>query len=327
MNNPHEILGVSANASEEDIKKAYRKLAMEWHPDRHGGSKEAEEKFKEINAAYQVLTGRIKERHSMPDPASMPMDDEGLFEFIRHAGSYWDTFGTPFFAHRSRMQARLEIGLTLEEAYSGIRKKIQYTRRSECPDCGGLGKDVGEDSCPDCDGKGKLGKSASNVFVVYMTCPKCSGLGKKLGGTCARCRGMRTITTAHETELDIPAGTSNGETLLAADGSHAVLRHVEHKSMRTIPGTLNTESETDAGLFDMLLGGSSEVYTLAGSKQVKIAPGLRPGSRIRIKGAGMRDRLGNKGDHIVRIWADMPALTDDQKRIIGEIRERIKEGQ
>lgn len=324
--NPREILGVASDASEEDIKKAYKKLAMEWHPDRHGGSKEAEEKFKEINAAYQILTGKMKDRNA---PAPGPTDEE-LFEFMRSAGGgfgdafFRGGFGDAFFAHRARIHVRLSIQISLEEAYAGGKRTIRYSKRGECPECGGIGREVGEEPCPECGGRGKSSTSASAMFVIHMSCGACSGLGKKLGKICPRCQGMRTVTTQHETVVDIPAGAGENDVIQAADGSHVTIRHTAHPFLKEVPGTLHTESEIDTGLFDLLLGGEATVRTLAGDMRIKIDPGLRPGSQLRIKSAGMRDKLGNKGDHVVRVWAEMPKLTEDQKQALDKIRAEFK---
>jgi len=313
--NPREILGVASDASEEDIKKAYKKLAMEWHPDRHGGSKEAEEKFKEINVAYQVLTGKMKDKKG-----AEPTDEE-LFEFMRSGGGFDPFLGglsDMFFA--AHTQVRLLVQISLEEAYMGAKRSVRYTKRAACQECGGTGREISEVPCSDCGGRGKSRTSTSNVFVIHMSCGACLGRGKKLGESCPHCLGKRAVTTQHKTSVEIPAGAHEGDTFMAADGSIVVVEYAPHAFLKLMPGTLDTHGDIDTDLFDLLLGGATIVRTLAGDMRIKIEPGLRPGSQLRIKGAGMRDKPGNKGDHVVQVWARMPKLTEDQKQVLEKIR-------
>jgi len=324
MRNPHEILGVAPNASDGDIKKAYKKMAMEWHPDHHGGSKEAEEKFKEINAAYQILTGKAKNQESVFRPSAT---DEEVFEFFRNGGGFpFDDVFAPFM-HRARMRVSLTIMISLEEAYAGGRKTIQYTRQDPCPGCGGHGREINEEACTSCGGSGRTAASTSStVFTIMFTCQACSGLGKKFGNVCAKCRGARNVTTQRETVVDLPKGISDGQRLDAADGSQIIVRYLPHPSLSIVPGTLNTQSEAEVGIFDLILGGSVSVKTLAGEMSVKIEPGWRPGNSLRMRGAGMAGCQGAKGDHILRIWARMPALTEEQRKALEAMRAKIEGG-
>lgn len=321
--NPHEILGVPPDASEEDIKRAYKRMAMEWHPDRHGGDKEAEEKFKEINAAYQILTGRAR---NPVEPAFRPdATDEEVFEFFRNGGGF--PFDNIFAPHMrgARSRAGLSMAVSMEEAYAGARRTIRYARRDPCPGCGGHGREIGEESCPACGGLGRMAApTTSAVFTIMLTCQACGGLGKRLGNACPKCRGARTVSVQRETTVDLPSGIADGEQVAAADGSRVTVRYQPHPFLSMVPGTLNTQSDADVGVFDLMLGGETPVRTLAGEMRVKIDPGLRPGSRLRIKGAGMVGRSGAKGDHVVRIWARMPELTEDHRKALGELRAEIE---
>jgi molecular chaperone DnaJ len=329
MRDPHEILGVSPGASEEDIKRAYKRMAMEWHPDRHGGSKEAEERFKEVNAAYQILTGKAGRGQGPSSPNASPFEgmDEEILEFLGDNGFF--QFGDMFapFIHQAQARIRLLMLVTLEEAYAGGLRAVRFSRPDRCQACAGLGREIRPGACPACGGAGRLSTSASTVFRIMMPCQACSGSGKALGGACGACRGARTTTTSHETIVDIPPGVRNGETVVAADGSSVAVRYAEHPTIRIVAETLDTESEVETDLFDLVLGGEAAVVTLAGEMRVKIEPGLKPGSRLRIRGAGMIDRRGARGDHMVRVWARMPRLTEAQRKALGEIRAQIGEQQ
>lgn len=327
MKNPREILGVAVDASEEDIKKAYRKLAMEWHPDRHGGSKEAEEKFKEINAAYQILTGKARPGPSQPPQDDMfpGISDADLFEmFGGGLGFQFDNAFAPF-VHRGQAKIRLSLQVTLEEVCAGGKKTVRFSTQGKCKNCAGTGHELLKEPCGACGGAGRVSAGGtSTVFTIMVTCQACLGFGRKLGGVCAACRGSRFVVARHETTVDVPPGVANGETLVAADGSHITVRHAEHPVFKVVPGTLNIETEAETSLFDFMLGGEAAVSTLVGEMRVKIEPGLRPGSRLRIKSAGMLGRQGIRGDHVVRVWARMPKLTEDQQQALRRMRGEIE---
>jgi molecular chaperone DnaJ len=226
---PYKVLGIDPGTSEEEIKKVYKKLALEWHPDRHGGDSKAEEKFKEINTAYQILTGKIKQPNQGFPPGFNPeATDEELFEFFR--GGVGFSFGDMFppFMHRTQAQMRLSIQLSLEEVCAGGRKAVRFVKQSKCHSCSGIGREISKEVCPACGGAGKSTASTSSVFTVFMTCQACSGLGKKFGGLCGTCRGARMVATQHETTVEIPPGIGNGETVAAADGSHVTVHYMEH---------------------------------------------------------------------------------------------------
>jgi len=310
---PRTVLGVTPEATEEEIKEAYKKLAFELHPDRNKSSKEAEEKFKEINTAYQILTGKIKDTERHPD----------MSDFFKHGGFGFDPFTNPF--AQQEQQIRLTLQISLEEAYSGSNKKIQFSVRSACHSCREAGREIGTENCPACRGSGRITVSTmSSTFAVFMPCQMCAGVGKKLGNVCSKCHGQCTIVTPHETSVAVPVGVREGETLAAGDGSRIIIQYQPHPMFKVLQGSLNIESEISADLFDLLLGGEAAVKTLSGEMRVKIDSGLRPGNRLRIKGAGMIDRRGNKGDHIVRIWAEMPKLTENHKNILKNLQEERK---
>jgi molecular chaperone DnaJ len=310
MVDPYQILGVAPGASEEEIKKVYKKLALEWHPDRHGGDSKAEEKFKEINAAYQIIIG--KDKHNSTDPFFHPeMSDQQLFDFLRSST----------FVHRA--QVHLLIQITLEEVCSGGQKTIHFSKQKKCDTCAGIGREVLTNDCTACAGAGRT-VVTSGIFNISTACQTCGGLGKKLGEVCKICHGNRIIVTQHETIVNLPPGIGDGEAFNTTDGLHITVRHMPHPLFATISGTLNVENEIETSLFDLLLGGDATVRTLIGEMRVKIEPGLRPGSRLRIRGAGILDRQGNRGDHVVRIWAKMPKLSEDHQQILGKLRTELE---
>jgi len=301
--NPHEVLGVSSEASDEDIKKAYKKLALEWHPDRHGGSKDAEEKFKEINAAYQALTNKQKGGFSSP-----PEGFEDLFNF------------GPF-AHQ---MVNLTMRISFEDAFVGGRKTIEFSSRKQCQECHGIGKATSENACTQCGGSGRVSMGGTAVFSIFRECHICRGSGKQLGGKCVKCGGLGANISHHKTAVDIPPGVMNGEVVLSVDGFPICVCLDDHPVFRIVRGTPNVESNVEVNLFDLILGGETIVPTLSGEKRIKIDQGLQPGSCLRIKGAGMPDRRGGKGDHMVRILAKMPKLTADQQQTLMKMRVEIE---
>lgn len=317
--NPYEILGVTNTASEEDIKKAYKKLALEWHPDRHGGSKEAEEKFKEINAAYQTITNKSKGQQQFGPNIS----DEELFNMFRGGFSFEDMF-SPFVQKTTRAQVKLSIGITLEEAYFGSHKDIRFTKKEQCSSCNGFGKEISSEVCPVCRGSGKISNSISSNFTMFTTCHGCGGIGKKLGKTCEKCQGSKTISTLCDTSIDIPSGIQDGESILTSDGVVAILHYMKHPVFSIIPGTLNTESEINLSIFDLMLGATPIVKTITGDMRVKIDPGLKPGSRLRIRNAGMTSRRGERGDHIVCVLANIPKFTEEQQKVLTKMKTEIE---
>jgi len=314
MRDPYKILGVSRGASEEEIKKAYRKLALEHHPDRHGGSKEAEERFKEINEAYAALSGTQKPPPNSPPPR--PGNPADAFESI-----FSSVFRTR--VRRSDAPAQATVAVTLEEAYAGTRKRVRRHDRSRCVQCRGHGWELLQENCPACNGTGKVGvrAGAAGNVSIFTNCRNCSG-GRKRGGRCKACGGRGFHSSVKEMDIDIPAGTGHGETLRAA-GMFVTVAYAAHPRLRVDPATLDTHSTEDVGVFDALLGCTLGVLTLAGKMSVRVKPGTQPGTRLRLAGAGMRNRQGKKGNHVVELQIKLPELDEGQRSLLAETRDKM----
>lgn len=314
MRDPHEVLGVPRGASEEEIKKAYRKLALEHHPDRHGGSKEAEERFKEINEAYNILTGAQKPPDPPPPRPGNPADAfETIFSSVFRNSR----------VRRSDAPAQATVAVTLEEAYSGTRKHVRRHDRSRCVQCRGHGWEVLQENCAVCNGTGKVGVRAGAVgnVSIFTNCRNCAG-GRKRGGRCKACAGRGFHSSVKEMDIDIPAGTSHGE-VLRASGMFVTVAYAAHPRLRMDPGTLDVHSTEDVGVFDALLGCTLGVSTLAGKMSVRVRPGTQPGTRLRLAGAGMRNRQGKKGNHVVELRIKLPELDESQRSLLAKARDEM----
>ena len=240
----YEVLGVSKDASAEDIKKAYRKLALQYHPDRNPGNKEAEEKFKEAAEAYDVLSDDAKRKRY--DQFGFAAEGAGGFgggqgfsveDIFRNfgdifggrfggGGGFGDIFGDMFGGGGSGGGRRVERGsdirirmkLTLEEIMSGVEKRVKVTKLVACPDCGGKGAASDSDikSCPDCKGTGYVVRTARSIFGITQTqspCPRCNGTGKVIEKTCRKCGGSGLVKAPEEIVFKVPAGVAQGMTL------------------------------------------------------------------------------------------------------------------
>ena len=240
----YEVLGVSKDASAEDIKKAYRKLALQYHPDRNPGNKEAEEKFKEAAEAYDVLSDDAKRKRY--DQFGFAAEGAGGFgggqgfsveDIFRNfgdifggrfggGGGFGDIFGDMFGGGGSGGGRRVERGsdirirmkLTLEEIMSGVEKRVKVTKLVACPDCGGKGAASEADikTCPDCKGTGYVVRTARSIFGITQTqspCPRCNGTGKVIEKPCRKCGGSGLVKAPEEIVFKVPAGVAQGMTL------------------------------------------------------------------------------------------------------------------
>lgn len=337
----YEILGVDKNADEGTIKKAYRKLAMQYHPDRNPGDKAAEEKFKEAAIAYEVLSDPDKKArydrygHAGLDNMGggggrgfsgegMTMDD--IFEHFGHmfgdSGSPFDSFfGGSRSSSRSNGQKgsnlRIKVALTLEEIESGVHKKIKVKKQVNCKSCNGTGaKDSGSVStCNTCNGSGYV-RQIKNTFLGQMqttvVCPTCNGSGKKITAHCTSCRGDGRVMAEETIEIDIPAGVQEGIQLSVRGKGNAgqnggpagdLLVNIEEKEHDhfTRDG-INIIYDLFINFADVSLGTSVEVPTLSGKVKVKIPAGTQSGKIFRLKGKGLPALQSyERGDQLIHV--------------------------
>ena len=340
MKDYYQILGVPRNATEEEIKRAYRRLALQYHPDRNPGDKEAEEKFKEIAEAYEVL--RDPEKRQLYDLYGQEGVKRTGFSGFRTVEDIFSTFSDlfeEFFGfspgrRRGEPGADLKYDLTLSflEAAFGVETEIEVPRKVRCDRCGGTGMEPGTSPqvCPYCYGRGQISRS-HGFFTISTTCSYCGGRGRVITTPCKECRGEGKVKGVKRLTIKVPAGVEDGMRLrIEGEGEEGerggppgdlyVYIHVtphEHFERRgsdviyrlSIPFPLAA------------LGGEVEVPTLNGTKRIQIPPGTQPGEIFRLKGEGI-PRLGKRGrgDMIVEVTVEVPRkLSKRQRELLEEL--------
>jgi molecular chaperone DnaJ len=337
------VLGVPRNASDEEIKRAFRKLAFQYHPDRN---KElgAEEKFKEINEAYQVLSDPEKRR--MYDRYGQ-VDIEGGFPDFGFGGlgdifeSFFGGFGTPFGRTAQRVPQKgdsLQSHLTLsfEEAVFGCKKEVEISRIEFCPSCHGIGSEPGTnpETCPDCRGTGQVRRVQQSIFGRYtstITCSRCRGNGTVISNPCSQCRGRGRIKVKRKIRVNIPAGVDNGYRL-RLDGEGCVGLYGGppgdlYVTLSVKPHNLFHRDGSDI-LYELsinfaqaALGDEVRVPSLDGKVDLKIPPGTQNGKTFRCKGKGIPYIDGKgRGDLLVKVSVITPQHLDkNQRRLFEEL--------
>lgn len=321
MVDPYKILGLEPGASKEEISKAYKKLALEWHPDRHQGDKQAEEKFKEINGAYQLL----KDGNYDPNSFNGNFDGFNIQDIFDQAfgsfGAFYDHFDSQYgFGKQNQIKYRGEIQVSLEEAHLGCSKKLSIQEETVCTKCKGSGVTVCIDFCTHCHGSGSIRQKFTGAFVLSSTCGHCKGTGHKIEGVCGVCSGRGKIAKTEEVVAIIPSGVKNGQVIRIRQDLEVVISYAPHAEFK-FKG-LDIISKFEVNMFDILLGASVEVKTISGTRTLKINPGTQPNSTLRIKNGG----IGGKGDHLIEIKLTIPKnLTENQIEILKQLKETFKE--
>jgi len=347
----YEVLGVERTASEEEIKKSYRKLAVKYHPDKNPGDKAAEEKFKELSEAYEALSDPQKKAaydqygHAAFDPrARRGFGGGGFhdpFEIFREVfsggggGSIFDEFfgggkPDPNQPHRGN-DLRFDLEITFEEAAHGVEKEISVTKLENCEACNGSGAEAGSrpKTCPTCSGRGQV-ISSRGIFSIAQTCPQCQGTGRIVEKPCKVCHGHGRQELASKIKLRIPAGVDTGSRLRSTGNGEAGLRggtpgdlyvilHVAPHELFQREGD-DLLCEVPVSFVAATLGSEIEVPTLNGKTAVKIPAGTQPGTVFRLKGKGMKNVQGyGHGDLHVRINVEVPTrLNAEQKAKLQE---------
>lgn len=308
---PYKVLGVKPDASKDDIKKAYKALALKYHPD-HNPDKNAEEKFKEINAAYDLIKdGNYNPHHSRPGFDPMKSVEE---IFRQHFGSR-GPFG------RTAQRRRGQLRITLEEAHHGCTKKIRISEPISCAPCKGVGFELG-DVCSHCKGSGEFVQQ-KNIMVIRQPCPVCKGFGRELKSMCTSCMGRGKKANTNELEVIIPPGTLNGQVLYPFEDLEVTVVYLPHEEFAVMANNLDIGSLVKVNMFDALLGGTAKVKTLDGEKVLKVPAGTQPGSIFRIKEAGMKNR-GQRGSHLVEVQVELlKDLTDEQILLLEKLKNTI----
>ncbi|MFH1285881.1 MAG: molecular chaperone DnaJ [Candidatus Micrarchaeota archaeon] len=342
----YEVLGVNKSAGKDELKKAYRELALKHHPDR---SKEAgaEERFKEISEAYAVLSDDEKraqydqfghagfDRMYSQEDIFRNMDFENIFRGFEDMGGnpFGDIFGMGGGRRRASgkgadLQYNLEV--TLEEAAFGAEKLIEVNRMRTCSACNGSGAEKGSSAktCGTCGGRGQVASMKQMGFIQFRTvttCPKCRGEGQTVERPCKECRGRKKVAVTNKINVSIPAGVDNGDSLrLEGEGEGGrrngdlfiVIRVKKHKLFAREGSNIYFEQEVDFS--ELALGGEIEVPTLRGKAVVKIPSGTQSESVFRLRGEGIKGFRG-AGDELVRVKVKVPSsLSEKQKELLLE---------
>lgn len=354
----YEILGVSKSASDDDIKKAYRKLAMKYHPDRNPDNKEAEEKFKEVQKAYETLSDPQKKAaydqygHAAFEQGMGGGGFGGAGGFGGFgggfSGDFGDIFSQMFGGGGARQQnyqgADLQYGveISLEEAAVGLKKQITIPTYTECDSCHGSGAKAGTKAttCRTCGGTGTVHVRQA-IFQIQQTCPTCHGSGKEIKDPCNKCQGEGKVKTTKTVEVNIPAGIDDGQRIrLTGEGEpgthgapagdlyiHVSVR--EHKIFQRDPhNPMDLHCELPISFATAALGGEVEVPTLNGKVKMNVPAGTQNGKKLRIKGKGVASVRDSRmiGDLYCHVIVETPInLTDRQKEILVEF-EKISTG-
>ena len=339
----YEILGVNKDASEEDIKKAYRKLAMKFHPDRNPDGKDAEEKFKEAKEAYEVLSEAEKRRaydaygHAGVNPQMGNPGDPGFGGFAEAFGDIFsDIFGGGQGRGRSNVyrgaDLRYNLEITLEQAARGTETKIRIPTMEACETCKGTGAKPGTQpkQCDTCHGSGTV-RMSQGFFSIQQTCPTCHGSGKMISDPCTACRGQGRVKKHKTLAVKIPAGVDTGDRIrLSGEGEagvnggppgdlYVVVHLKEHGVFQRDGDDLHCEMPISFG--QAALGGEIEIPTLEGSAKIKVPPETQTGQVFRLRGKGIKGvRSSYPGDLLCQVVVETPVrLTERQKELLREL--------
>ncbi|MEF3254956.1 MAG: molecular chaperone DnaJ [Deferribacterales bacterium] len=338
----YEILGVNRNATEIEIKKAYRKLALQYHPDRNQGDKEAEEKFQEINEAYSVLID--PQKRAQYDQYGRVFDSPGqggfsgrddfttIFEefFGEDLGAFFG--GSRRSSNRPRRGSNIEMDLEIEfeEAAKGTKKVITIPKTVACKRCGGSGAEPGAiTTCPRCDGTGQF-IQRQGFFTISSPCNQCGGTGKFIKERCKECKGEGTVRERKNLEVKIPAGVETDMVLrISGEGNSGVNGGPSGDlfvRIKVKPHKFFTRKGRDLYLdlpisfIDAILGKEINIPTLDGSETIKIKPGSQPDETIVLKGKGVPDVNGyGIGNIVVKLKIVLPSnVSKRQKELLEE---------
>lgn len=346
----YEVLGVERNASESEIKKAYRRLAMKYHPDRNPDDQDSLNRFREVKEAFEVLSDSQKRAaydqfgHAGVDGARAGADGGfGGFGGADFADIFGDVFGDIFGGGRRRStrgaDLRFDLEITLEEAVQGVEREIRVPSLVQCETCGGSGARPGSTphTCKTCGGQGQV-RMQQGFFSIQQTCPTCRGQGRMIDDPCGDCRGSGRRRQEKTLSVNIPAGVDTGDRIRlsgegeAGDrGSPAGDLYVE---VRVRPHPIFEREGNDlvcdvpVDIATAALGGEVEVPTLDGRVKLKVGAGTQSERVFRLRGKGVRPvRGGPPGDVLCRVRVETPVhLTPRQKELLEELRESLNEG-
>src|SRR5881397_3352769 len=312
----YEVLGVGRDATDEDVKRAYRKLAVKFHPDKNPDDPHAEEKFKELGEAYDVLM----------DPEKRAAYDRFGHAAFAPGGIGFGGAGTRTEDRRRGSDLRYDMEITLEEAAFGVQKEIEIEKLGICDKCDGTGAEPGSRAvtCPTCRGRGQV-ISSRGFFQVSQTCPRCRGAGEIIEKPCPQCRGEGRVEKRSCVTLKIPAGIREGSRLRSSSNGEAGIRggppgdlyvviHIkEHKVFQRDGDSLYCEVPIPFSV--AALGGEVDIPTLEGKAHLKVPAGTQSGQMFKLRGKGIANINGrDRGDLLTRLIVEVPSRLNAEQR-------------
>jgi len=353
----YKTLGVSKKATDEEIKKAYRKLAREYHPDRNPGDAEAEEKFKEISAAHDVLSDPEKRKEydqggapfggfggggqAPYGPGAGQAGGFGNFDFGDILGSVFNRGGGrgPQPQQVRGRDLETEVQLSFDQAINGTQVSVTVPKSSRCTTCHGSGAKPGTapTTCPRCEGRG-VESQGQGLFSISQPCPQCGGAGQVIEHPCPTCGGSGLTQQNKRYKVNIPAGVKDGSRIRLAgkgeDGPRGGPPGDLYVTTRVQPSPVferlddgNLEVTVPISIPEALRGGTIEVPTLEGTKKIKIAPGTKHGTLQRLRGEGPPKKGGGRGDIRYRLEIAVPKdLSEEQRKAVDELAETLNGG-
>jgi len=327
MKNPYETLGVKKDAEAGEIKKAFHKLALKYHPDKNPDKPEAEEKFKEVNSAYEILSDPKKrlqyDTYGDTDLRNFSATGTDPFEHLRdiinHNGFAWNHGGRSVRGDNIRQTIRIDF----MDAAKGVIKKLSIDYPFGCTACKGNGSKDGTnlETCATCNGNGKVGQNRGMMQILH-TCPTCRGSGSKITESCTECNGRGTKTKNEIIKVTIPAGIPDGITMrlagkgmpshYGADNGDLLLSIIISPHPIFKRDGMTIYSEEKISYIDAILGAKIPVETIYGSVKLKVPAGTQPDSILKIAGKGVI-RGAEKGDHLVGIKIIIPKQISQQE--------------
>lgn len=349
MRDYYEVLGVSRDADTEEIKKAYRRLAMKYHPDRNRGSPNAEERFKEVKNAYEILSdenkragydrfGHAGAQQQGPHAGfTGDINDifEGIFSNIFGSGQRGAARGRQYAQRGADLRYELEIGL--EEAITGTSVELRVPKKVTCEACAGAGMRAGSSpvTCTACNGSGEV-RVQQDFFSLHQTCPRCRGAGRVISDPCLQCRGAGRVQKTKNLSIRIPAGVDNGDRIRLAGAGEAGERNAPpgdlYVQVRLKPHPLfkrdgvHLYCDVPVGIATAALGGQVEVPTLDGRVMLRVQPGTQSDHVYRLRGKGVRSLDDPRhGDLHCRVKVETPVrLNARQRELLRELEKEIE---
>jgi molecular chaperone DnaJ len=350
VRDPYDILGVDRSATQDELKAAFRRLASQHHPDKNPGDEGAHHRFKEINAAYQILSDPQKRaaydrfgEAAMGGPSAQPGNPFAGMPFdmadLNIDGFFGDLLGALGIKVGDRGVLQKEIKVTFEEAAFGCTKEIKYERVEACEPCGGSGAAPGSsvEACAACGGRGRVRFQQGVLpIAIERPCSRCRGSGRTVVDPCKSCRGAGLVGNRSRTiEVTIPAGIENGATRVVERGGNVIRPDRPpgelELTIRVAPHEFFRRAGDDVlcalpiSFAQAALGSEIEIPTLEGKGKLRVPPGTQPGTVLRVKNKGIPRRVsGGRGDQLVEVTVEVPTqLTPTQKDLITKLAEDL----